>query len=208
MKQLGWYDTGNRGAIGEKTYEYREPWRFRQWEMEEERQEKEGRREERETPVHLNEEETRWLEIRSRDFVDSARREERWEKADSRREEKQTGDFYYAKEGYPGILKEEKEMEADAKVMQSLYPSEAKEILPYVWEECDKMEYEGSMMFDERPDQVSVRRLGEQILERAGGQGEECSEETVQVVLIQEMYRRRCRRKRCRPAFCRNSGRK
>ena len=47
MKQLGWYDTGNRGAIGEKTYEYREPWRFRQWEMEEERQEREGRREER-----------------------------------------------------------------------------------------------------------------------------------------------------------------
>ena len=69
MKQLGWYDTGNRGAIGEKTYEYREPWRFRQWEMEEERQEREGRREERETPVHLNEEETRWLEIRSRDFT-------------------------------------------------------------------------------------------------------------------------------------------
>ena len=70
------------------------------------------------------------------------------------------------------------------------------------------MEYEGSMMFDERPDQVSVRRLGEQILERARGQGEECSEEMAQVVLIQEMYRRRCRRKRCRPAFCRNSGRK
>ena len=103
MKQLGWYDTGNRGAIGEKTYEYREPWRFRQWEMEEERQEKEGRREERETPVHLNEEETRWLEIRSRDFVDSARREERWEKADHEEKKNRREIFTMQRKDIPGF---------------------------------------------------------------------------------------------------------
>ena len=38
--------------------------------------------------------------------------------------------------------------------MKSMYPMSAKKILPYVEEECDRMEYEGSMIYDEYPGPV------------------------------------------------------
>ena len=43
----------------------------------------------------------------------------------------------------------EMEYEKDMERMKELYPKEVKTILSYVEDECDKMEYEGSLMFDE-----------------------------------------------------------
>ena len=65
--------------------------------MEEERQEREGRREERETPVHLNEEETRWLEIRSRDFVDFGQERREMGKSGFTKRRKTDGRFLLCK---------------------------------------------------------------------------------------------------------------
>ena len=42
----------------------------------------------------------------------------------------------------------EMEYEKDMERMKELYPKEVKTILSYVEDECDKMEYEGSLMFD------------------------------------------------------------
>lgn len=47
----------------------------------------------------------------------------------------------------------------DYHYMKSAYPNTAKRILPYVEEECDRMEYSGSMMFDEYPDQLQIRMM-------------------------------------------------
>ena len=101
-------------------------------------------------------------------------------------------------EEYPETLAEEQEAERDAKALQSMFPQEARAILPWIREACDQMEYEGSRMFDSRPDQTAVRRLGEEILEKGKEQGAECSWQMVQVLLLEEMYRRRQRRRRCR----------
>lgn len=201
MSQLGQCGAGDKRTDTQapRQYQYREPWRFRQWEIEEERQEREEMRQPQGAEPHLNEDETRWLESRSRDFVDTATREERWgQDSQSQGIKRQTGDLYYEREAYPGVLREEKEMETDVKAIQSMYPEEARQILPYVWEVCDRMEYEGSMMFDERPDLVTVRRLTEEVLEKAEEQGGGCPGEMAQVVLLQEMYRRRCRYRRFR----------
>ena len=46
----------------------------------------------------------------------------------------------------------EMEYEKDMERMKELYPKEVTCILEAVEEECDKMEYEGSLMFDEYPD--------------------------------------------------------
>ena len=52
---------------------------------------------------------------------------------------------------------DEKAERTDLEYMKSLYPDLPKRILPYVEEECDRMEYTGSVMFDVYPDKLQLR---------------------------------------------------
>ncbi|NLY48776.1 MAG: hypothetical protein GX059_07120 [Clostridiales bacterium] len=47
-----------------------------------------------------------------------------------------------------------------------LYPNTARRILNEVNDECDKLEYDGSVMFDEYPDRVTLDRIVDRIYER------------------------------------------
>ena len=51
---------------------------------------------------------------------------------------------------YPPALGSQKlmELEADNSYLKYLYPKITRQISEFVEEECDKMEYEGSLMFD------------------------------------------------------------
>ena len=121
----------------------------------------------------------------------------------------------------------EMEYEKDMDRMRELYPREVKRILDAVEEECDKMEYEGSLMFDEYPDRFMLEQIVERIYDKM-----KMPEETIEasqrgmgsfgpppfnpppppppgygprddlrsligVLLNHEMYRRRCRHRRC-----------
>lgn len=57
----------------------------------------------------------------------------------------------------------ELEYEKDMERMKELYPKEVGKILEYVEDECDKMEYEGSLMFDEYPDRLMLEAVVERI---------------------------------------------
>lgn len=57
----------------------------------------------------------------------------------------------------------EEELERDLSYMKKLYPGIAQKITERVEDECDKLEYEGSLMFDEYPDKVSILKIVEQI---------------------------------------------
>lgn len=129
--------------------------------------------------------------------------------------------FYMA---YPmqNVYLNEIEYERDRERMKELYPQEAKRIQKAVEEECDKMEYDGSLMFDEYPDRVMVQRLCDNIYNTVYGQQvsdvntEEYRDrrpqggnqpprrpnpggrDLIQVLLFDEMFRRRCRHHRCR----------
>lgn len=121
----------------------------------------------------------------------------------------------------------EMEYEKDMERMKELYPREVKEILEYVEEECDKMEYEGSLMFDEYPDRLMLEMVVNRIYQKASGEGRDVEAEQywggmeppqerrnppppprpgqrdllrdlIGVMLNNEMYRRRCRHRRCR----------
>ena len=46
---------------------------------------------------------------------------------------------------------DERAERTDLEYMKSLYPDLPKRILPYVEEECDRMEYTGSVIFDDYP---------------------------------------------------------
>ncbi len=95
----------------------------------------------------------------------------------------------------------------DRRRFQELYPSLARQIQPLVEEACDRMEYEGSLMFDEYPDRLLLRRLSRRICDKLDKEnyrddlmmqeaaGPEWLEDLVTVLLLNEMYQRRCRRR-------------
>ena len=130
---------------------------------------------------------------------------------------------YYQAYGYPVAFMEEQENERDMQRLKEMYPEVARDILKFVEEECDKMEYEGSMMFDEQPDRVMLSRIRDGIYDKVKDNHEltetddkdevfVMNQETrrryppnknwlndlIEVLLFQEMYRRRCRHRNCR----------
>ena len=130
---------------------------------------------------------------------------------------------YYQMPGYPQALWQEIESDKDMQKLKEMYPDAAKEILPYIEEECDKMEYEGSVMFDEYPDRVMMGKIRNTIYDKVkdkyelpeDGDKDEVlamNRETrrrypprknwlgdmIDVLLFQEMHRRRCRHRNCR----------
>ena len=93
------------------------------------------------------------------------------------------------------------EDELDTKRLRELYPLMARRLQPYVEEVCTRLEYPGSMMYDEYPDQLSLMRKSKEVWESAMagesfGDREPVWEELqdlIGVLLLQEMMRRRKR---------------
>lgn len=112
-------------------------------------------------------------------------------------------------------FEQEREQEKDREVMKSYYSRRAAMIQEKVERECDRMEYDGSMMFDEYPDKFMMEHLcGKIEKELLEEEQEEMKELEMQnrrrgnnlrdligVLLFNEMYRRRCRHRRCRRYF-------
>ena len=66
---------------------------------------------------------------------------------------------YYMVYPMPFVYDDGRREERDIEYMKSLYPDMAKRLLPYVEEECDRMEYQNSMMYDEYPDKLQLRMM-------------------------------------------------
>lgn len=91
------------------------------------------------------------------------------------------------------------EDEMDSKRLSELYPLMAKRLQPYVEEVCNRLEYPGSMMYDEYPDRLSLLRKAREVWDGAES-GENFGEKApvweelsdlIGVLLLQEMMRRR-----------------
>ena len=145
---------------------------------------------------------------------------------------------YYMAYPMPFSYDDERTERMDFEYMKSMYPDTAKKILPYVEEECDHMEYENSMVYDQCPDKLQLRLMSRRVYdnvrkhermffgdeEDAGLSGLDGDQETgisgtarerehgrdgrskspslrdfIEVMLYQELYKRRCdHRRRCR----------
>ena len=92
-------------------------------------------------------------------------------------------------------------------LMKSYYPGTVQHIQEKIEEECDLMDYEGSRLYDEYPDKYMIYHLGCKIRESMELEistqaiREDFLDELIQVMLCQEISRRRCRRYRCRRYF-------
>lgn len=133
---------------------------------------------------------------------------------------------YYMAYPMPLAFDDERTERRDLEYMKSLYPDVAKRLLPYVEEECDRMEYEGSMMYDEYPDKLQLRLLCGRIYDKAKKDGvsggysayepedgveaqagmrrppkNDWLRELIEVMVFQELYKRRCDHRRCRRRY-------
>lgn len=101
---------------------------------------------------------------------------------------------YYMAYPMPLLYDDERMNRRDYDYMKSAYPDTAKRLIPYIEDECDRLEYTGSMMYDEYPDQLQLRLLCRRIYERAK-EGEENPggwlRDMIQVMTYQELCQRR-----------------
>lgn len=70
---------------------------------------------------------------------------------------------YYMVYPMPFVYDDERIEERDMEYMKSLYPDAAKRILPYIEEECDRLEYQCSMIYDEYPDRLQLQLMCKRI---------------------------------------------
>ena len=130
---------------------------------------------------------------------------------------------YYMAYPMPLQYDDERIQQRDFEYMKSMYPETAKRLLPYVEDECDRMAYEGSVVYDEYPDQLQMRMMCRRIYDRVkeldGIEPEEMQMEAqehmgirrrrkedwlgdmIQIMVYQELFRRRCDHRKCRRNF-------
>ena len=111
---------------------------------------------------------------------------------------------FYMTYPLPLYYQEEDTATRDLEYLQQMYPMEAKKYQKIIAGILDKLDYEGSMIYDEYPDRLSIYRLSQDILDRIKREeeqmnpGQEISKEEwewasdmVQLILFYEIYKRR-----------------
>ena len=116
---------------------------------------------------------------------------------------------YGSSRHYISLWNDPEQMEdvEDKKRIMEMYPLMARRLQPYVEECCDRLEYEGSMMYDEYPDRFMLYHIcslvKDEMTKDASAQEMPGGflDDLIQVLVYQEISRRRCRRRRCRQYF-------
>lgn len=113
---------------------------------------------------------------------------------------------FYMAYPYPYAYDEQMKRMQDLEYLQQLYPKEAKNILKKVMLHLEPIDYSGSFLYDEYPDQLMMYRVVASILEEmqkdAKNKGEQWSKEKemwmqdmIKLVLYLEVFKRRCDKK-------------
>lgn len=114
---------------------------------------------------------------------------------------------FYMTYPYPYTYDDQAERMRDLEYLQQLYPQEAKRIQKKVLVRVEPIDYPGSFLYDEYPDQLMMYRIVAGILDdiRSDCQedGEEWSREKemwmqdmIKLVLYLEVFKRRCKKKK------------
>lgn len=131
---------------------------------------------------------------------------------------------YYMAYPMPLQYDDDRIEQRDFEYMKSMYPMTVKRILPYVEAECDRMSYAGSVIYDEYPDQLQIHMMCNRVYDqvrqmeaqddlevemqqyrRDGRNGRDGRNDRlrdlVQLLIFQELFRRRNRHRRDRRRF-------
>lgn len=100
----------------------------------------------------------------------------------------------------------------DLQYLKEMYPKTTMRIQQIIDEECDRHEYEGSIIYDQYPDRIGVNAIVNRINDRLRMEREQCEDEKcypddnwmkdiITIMLLGEMYRRRAGRRSNRRRF-------
>lgn len=103
----------------------------------------------------------------------------------------------------PDFYEDEEICQKDYQYMKRLYPKEVRLITTVLEERMDRYEYEGSPIYAQYPDAVTIYRIAKMIMDEFAFQGSEEElarmKSMIEVMVCQEMYMRRRRHDK----FCR-----
>lgn len=94
----------------------------------------------------------------------------------------------------PPAVRSRRFVEQEAEYFKGLYPQPVRGDQRLVEEVCSRMDYVGSPMYDQYPDREFIYRLRDMIAQRSGELGFHTSRELIQVLLVNEINRRRMMR--------------
>lgn len=100
----------------------------------------------------------------------------------------------------------------DLQYLKEMYPKTTERIQQIIDDECDRQEFEGSLLYDQYPDKFGILRLVQRVYDRLkmemqNHEGEKKYPEEgwlkdmITIMLLSEMYRRRCLRRNRRRKF-------
>lgn len=111
---------------------------------------------------------------------------------------------FYMTYPLPMYYQEEDSIIRDLEYLQQMYPAEAKRYQKVIAGILDKLDYEGSMIYDEYPDKWQLYKLSKDILDRIKRDEEKADSkeeippekwewmgDLVQILLFYEIYKRR-----------------
>ena len=111
---------------------------------------------------------------------------------------------FYMAYPLPLYYQQEDSVTRDLEYLQQMYPTEAKKYQRIIAETLDRIDYEGSMIYDEYPDKWQIYRLTQVIVDKIKKAQQEQPEEGkngktdwnqvtefIQVLLSYEIYRKR-----------------
>ncbi len=113
---------------------------------------------------------------------------------------------FYMTYPMPIYYEQEDKVQRDLEYLQQMYPQEAKRYQKKIVSMLDKIDYTGSMLYDEYPDKMRIYRMAQDIVDMIKREEMADSEETaqpdnpekwewvsnlVQILLFYEIYKRR-----------------
>ena len=107
----------------------------------------------------------------------------------------------------PVLYDGERIQEQEFALMKSYYPDTARKIQEKSEAQCQMLDYEGSRLYDECPDRFMLYHICSQVKEEMSSDisAQEIPggflDDLIEVLVYQEISRRRCRRRRCRKCF-------
>lgn len=91
--------------------------------------------------------------------------------------------------------------EQDYDRLRSLSPASLRPVYNEIEDVCDRLEYEGSFLYDEAPDKTTLLALTDRIHQNMEEQESSCEKELIQALLLDEILYRRCRYYRKKKMF-------
>ena len=99
--------------------------------------------------------------------------------------------IYFEDDLFGGVDYSYGENQEDSDFFKCLYPVELMEMQMCIEAKCNELEYPGSMIYDKYPDRVRLEKLSRDMCKGR----EDFDDKLMQVMLVNEIFRRRMRRR-------------